>query len=102
MSDWRTVVANNDRYKNFSIFDSPVSFRETFKGRDIPYVQFHSVQTIGDNDIIGFCGTCKWAGNKFIPVYRESYEEDIPIFGYDWFKYEQNRDCLDVLVGEIW
>ena len=104
MQDWKEIVKNDERYKDFVVLDTPVLFREMFADQNIPRVQLHSIQmyeTPKTKGIVGFCGVFRWEKNTIIPLDGDSYSEDTMVYGYEWFTHEGDK-CLDILVGNEW
>lgn len=103
--DWQSIIKSNDRYKDFTILDTPKPFNELFKDMKINLVQLHSTQVIGnepDLDIVGFCGAFKWVDNMITSLDGDSYYSDTKVLGYNWFPNKDDFECLDILVGEDW
>lgn len=94
-------VKHSDRYRNFTILPHSQIFSDYFKDKDIAVVQLYSTDRIG-GDIVGFCGQFKWKNNKIKSLDHDSYNSNMTIYGYSWFKDKNKNNCLDILVGEDW
>ena len=104
MKNWREIIKEDVRYKDFILLDEPIAFCEMFTNQNIPCVQLHSMQTFGDEneqDVIGFCGCFKWNDNNITSLDGDTYTKDTTIYGYSWFT-NKNEKCLNILVGEEW
>ena len=100
--NWKSAIKNNERYKDFIILDEPVKFYELFDGEKygcIPCIQLHSIELCNDGDIVGFCGVFKWENGWVIPLDGDHYYDDILVYGYSWFKCDDEL-MLDILVNE--
>ena len=100
MRDWKEVIKDNDRYEGFTILEDPVPFNEMFADRDIPLVQVHSTYTFeseGKDYIAGFSGAFEWKNGEVIPCDGDSYNKEMMVLGY-----EDDDECLDILVGNDW
>ena len=99
MDDWKKIIKEYERYKNFTILDKPVKFRELFHGKDIETVQLHSIEVIniGFNvkGIIGFSGVFSWKNDTIESIDHDSYTDMMLVYGY-----ELNNDILDILVKD--
>ena len=97
-------LEKSERYNMFTILDEPVKFSELYKDTDIQLVQVHSIEPVGDDDIVGFCGVFRWERNHLSPLDGDIYNPDVLVQGYSWFSAEDNPDakCLDILVGNDW
>jgi len=114
MKDWKKIIKNSERYRDFTILDEPMSFKEFATNHgDIDLVQIHSAEVIkiGDYyDLAGFAGHFSWKNNTLTPLDGDSYNENMTVLAYDWFypitidgspsKY--SGECLDILVGDDW
>ena len=101
----RNIIENDERYKTFTILDTPEPFNKFFADKDINLVQIHSTEVVGENKILGFCGICKWVNNVLSPLDGDLYNAEMLVLGYDWFKVTENGltyDALDILVGNDW
>ena len=96
----KDIIQKIDRYKDFTVLNSPSVFCNLFADRTIPCVQIHSIQQC-DDGIVGFCGVFKWEDNKITPLDGDSYNETMDIYGYSWFMHDGEK-CLDVLVKDNW
>ena len=94
-------VKHSTRYSNFTILPHSQIFSDYFKDKDIAVVQPHSTDRIG-NDIVGFCGQFEWKNNEIKSLDHDSYNPNMTIYGYSWFKDKNKNDCLDILVGDDW
>ena len=102
MKDFREIIQDMDRYKDFTILDNPVLFKDMFANRNIDVVQLHSIQV--DNDrICGFCGSFEWKDNKIIPHDGDSYTADMLVYGYNWWgdATTENNEYVEVLGLDI-
>lgn len=103
--NWKKVISNSERYKDFTLLDKPGSFCCLFADCDIHVVQLHSTEgyeTPEGSDIVGFCGAFQWIGNKLTPLDGDSYSETVLVLGYKWFSDKEQNLCLDILVGDDW
>ena len=94
--DWKEIIKENDRYKNFTILDEPIEFKDLFKDEDIKTVQLHSIETytVADVTVIGgFCGSFKWKNNSIESIDNDSYTARMLVYGYERF-----NNGVDVLV----
>lgn len=90
----------NPRYENFTFLKTPVLFKDLFKDTDIEYVQVHDATPIFEDQIVGFCGVFSWKNNKIEPLDGDSYSDNMPVLGYNWFINNFGIKCLDILVSE--
>jgi len=97
-------VKTTDRYKDFIILNNGVPFADFFKDKNISRVQLHSITPCGKNldDIVGFCGKFKWESNELSSLDGDSYNKNMTIFGYSWFKDKNGNQCLNILVRDDW
>ena len=103
MNDWKEVIKNLERYKDFEILEKPEKFNILFANWNIPCVQLHSTQRYGTpGDIVGFCGSFCWKDNTLTPLDGDRYYADTTVLGFRWFTDKEGRKCLDILVGEDW
>lgn len=103
MTDFSSIIKNLDRYKTFTLLDSPKPFSELMKNETVSLVQVHCATLINDNtDIVGFCGVFKWENNVLTPLDGDIYNPDVNVLGYDWFTDKDGNRCLDILVDENW
>lgn len=120
MTDWKKVIKNIDRYKDFEILDKPIPFSEFAKDKDWDLVQVHSTQVINIGeiesddthtdkyDILGFCGAFSWRDNTLQSLDGDTYNENMLVLGYNEFQgfhtvdTVSNRLGLDILVGDDW
>ena len=106
---WKEVIRNNDRYKDFTIYDAPIlirPFSEIFKDKDIDLVQVHSIETYNTEeniDIVGFIGSFSWIDNRLKSIDGDSYDENMLIYGYNWWSnpYIRIDKALDILVKDF-
>lgn len=96
----KEILKNNERYNDFTLFETPVRFKDMQANIDIKEVQLHSVELCGENDIVGFCGAFSWVNNILTPLDGDSYSENTLVYGYSWFEDADGNKCLDILVGE--
>ena len=99
-SDLKKIIKNNDRYKDFTLLETPVRFKDMQADNDIQVVQLHSIESCGENDIVGFCGAFSWINNTLASLDGDSYSDETLVYGYDWFKNMSGDRCLDILVEE--
>ena len=100
MSDWKEVIKHDAEYSDYVILDNPAPFNEMYSNKDISRVQLYSTQVFAAGDtehIVGFCGVFEWKDNKVIPLDGDSYSENFRVLGY-----EEDENCLCVLVGSDW
>ncbi len=105
LNNWKQVVQKMDRYSDFTLVADPIPFNEMFKDFDIERVQLHSTQifeTCGIKYIVGFCGVFNWKDQKLTSLDGDSYEENMLVLGYEWFKDDDGKECIDILVGTDW
>lgn len=81
-----------ERYESYEKIE-PVKFSEAFKNQDATWVQVHQMDT-------GFVGTFCWKNNEIVSLDGDDYEEDMLIYGYQWFKNRGGSSCLDILVDK--
>lgn len=105
----KDIIKNIDRYKNFTLLDKPIKFKDLYKDENIELVQIHSIESFNiqgtdKKDIVGFCGVFKWENNNIISLDGDSYSENMKVLGYDWWSNEDEHieKGLDILVGEDW
>lgn len=98
--DWMEIIQRLPRYKDFTIVEKPIKFKDMFAGQNIDLVQLHSTEVVFDT-IVGFCGVFQWRDNKLLPLDGDSYSENVIVLGYDWFE-NNGKKCLDILVGDDW
>ena len=99
MEDWKEIVSNDIRYKNFKILDEPQCFSDMYKDRDFETVDVHSVYVISNTQILGFCGSFQWKNGYVIPCDGDTYNREMLVLGYE---YDERVDVLDILVGNDW
>lgn len=108
MTELRAIIKNSDRYKDFTLLDEPIVFRDLFPGEDFDCVQVHSTQTFdlpnGGKDIIGFAGVFKYIGGIVSSLDRDSYSDTFQVIGYERFDNEAYgvKNGIEVLVGKGW
>jgi len=91
------ILSNLSRYKNFTILDEPIAFNTLFRDKDFSTVQLHSIETCGDDDIVGFCGVVSWIDEELTPLDHDSYYPSMKVYGYEeWNK--NGETMLDILV----
>lgn len=95
-------IKKHSRYSDFIFLDEKVIFNEYFKDKDYAVVQIHDINPICNNcEIpIGYCGSFKWESNDIISLDGDSYEFDMPIYGYKEFINQDNELCLDILTDQ--
>lgn len=98
--NWMEIIQKLPRYKDFTIVEEPIKFKDMFVGQNIDLVQLHSTEVVFDT-IVGFCGVFQWHDNKLLPLDGDSYSENVIVLGYDWFEHD-GKKCLDILVGNDW
>ena len=76
----------------------PVKFNQLFADQDINLVQVHS--DFGKVPV-GFCGVFSWKDNKITPLDYDSYNPEMLVYGYEWFKSEDSW-ALEIFVGDDW
>lgn len=102
------IIKKEDRYKDFTILEKPIKFKDLFKDVDFDVVQLHSTQVYelknGEKDIVGFCGLFKWKNNKIKPLDGDSYYDGFTVIGYEKFTNEEDgiNSGIDLLVGDDW
>ena len=99
MKTWKEIIKKDPRYSEFTLLDKPTPFNKLFENKDLYIVQLHSIKEIGES-IIGFVGEFNWENNKITPLDGDSYSQEMPVYGYMYFKYK-NRKCLDILI-RVW
>lgn len=100
MNNLKNIIKNNERYKDFTVLNGPVKFKDMQAGNDIEVVQLHSIASCGEDDVVGFCGAFSWINNTLTPLDHDSYSEETLVYGYNWFTDENGNKCLDILVEE--
>lgn len=101
----KEVLAGLERYKNFTIMDTPQPFNEFAFNKDIDVVQVHSadIYDVDDHkDIIGFCGQFSWKNNELTSLDHDSYNKKTIVLGYSWWSKKDIPVGLDILVGDDW
>ena len=92
-------------YTHFTFVNKPIPFNDMYRDNDIEIVELVSAGTYelkGEKGIVGFCGKFKWLSNKIISLDYDTYNEDMLVLGYHWFKNKEDIDCLSLLVGNDW
>lgn len=92
----KAIVTANDRYADFVLLDTPVPFSVWAKDKDYPTVQVHDTTVYkweDGADILGFVGSFKWKDNALTPLDGDTYNELMPVIGYEEFE-----DGVDILV----
>lgn len=103
MNKLSSIIKNLDRYKGFTLLNEPKPFSELMKNKNIGLVQVHCATPIcDDKDIVGFVGIFKWENNTLTPLDGDTYNPDVNILGYEWFKNDNGDECLDILTDENW
>lgn len=97
----KKIIKNSDRYKNFTLLECPVRFKDMQADNDIDVVQLHSIEPCGD-DIVGFCGQCTWKDNVLSPLDGDTYYDTMLVYGYEWWSNEEEgvKRGLDILVED--
>ncbi len=93
-----------ERYKNFVLYDPPIKFKE-MELRDQPIIQLHSISFIDNRyfkGILGFCGVIKVTDGKIESLDGDTYNENMTVYGYNWWTDKNGRKGLDILVGDDW
>ena len=98
----KQIIKSSDRYKDFTLLPSPMPFKELFEDQTSDCIQLHDMHFCGDDDIVGFCGQCKWENNQLTPLDGDTYYDDMLVYGYSWFenKEENVLSGLDILVSD--
>lgn len=98
ISEIRDRINSNSRYKNFTLLDSPVAFKDFDCGDIVDIVQVHSVQPVLD-DIVGFMGAFAFRYGEIISLDGDSYFENMLVYGYEWWENEDEGIAkgLDIL-----
>ena len=101
-SDRISYIKSLNRYFDFTYLDKAVFFDEYFKDKNYSVVQVHDIRPCTEKDIepIGFAGQFKWVKNVLTPLDGDSYTAHMPIYGYQKFKDEEGKMCLDILTDE--
>ena len=103
-----SIIKKEDRYKDFTILEKSIKFKDLFKDVDFDVVQLHSTQVYelknGEKDIVGFCGLFKWKNNKIKPLDGDSYYDGFAVIGYKKFTNEEDgiNSGIELLVGDDW
>ena len=114
--DWKEVIKNDNRYKNFTILDEPIPFNKFAKDEDYGVVQVHLTQVMGVGttdkngfhfggyEIVGFAGAFEWKNNTLKSLDGDIYNEEMNVLGYKKFSLEhiEGMKGLDILVGDDW
>lgn len=110
----KKILENSERYKNFTILQVPIIFKDLFPNEDFDVIQLHSIQTVVPSEelkedmsydpFVGFCGQCRWQDKVLFPLDGDTYTPNMPVFGYErWSREEKGiKKALDILVGEEW
>ena len=98
----KKLVKTNERYKDFTLLECPVRFKDMQADNDIDVVQLHDIYPCGDNEIVGFCGICSWKDNILTSLDGDSYTDEMLVYGYSWFTNEEEgiTKGLDILVED--
>ena len=94
-----SMAKRSDRYRNFTFLDNPVLFDQLFKGKNYSIVQIHDMTPVGESDIVGFSGDCRWKNGTLTSLDGDSYTEKMPVWAYSEFETNETK-CLDILVEE--
>lgn len=94
------IVKKNPRYEDFTFLEIPIRFKDMQADNNIKVVQLHSIEPVGADDIVGFCGVCSWIDNTIAPLDGDSYSAEMLVYGYEWFDDNDYGRCLDILVKE--
>lgn len=96
--------AEQERYKDFILFKTPIPFNEWQKNKDIKCVQLHSIEVdrINYKYILGFCGQFAWENNQVHSLDGDSYNESVLVYGYQWYWSIGGYNGLNILVGNDW
>ncbi len=97
-------ILKNEKDRHFTIFDTPVVFKEYFAGQDIESVELHSIATLEDESAIYFVGAFEWKNDTVKSLDGDSYNPDMKVYGYEWWSREDLGidKGLDILVGSDW
>lgn len=97
----KSILAANERYADFVLLDTPAPFAVWAKDKNYDEVQVHSATVFKLHDIVdivGFVGAFKWKDNALTPLDGDTYNELMPVIGYEEFE-----DMVDILVeGGKW
>lgn len=99
ISDLKTRLSEEERYKGFKVLDKPIAFNELFKDQNLDLVQLHNV---GDTCPAYFCGIFAWKQNQLIPLDGDSYFEGMNVLAYEFWKNKNGTEGLDILVDGDW
>ena len=91
----------SERYRDFTMLETPVPFDLLMEGRNISIVQVHDATPVGDHDIVGFSGVFCWKDGQAVPLDGDIYNKSMTVLGYSWFTVDDTQ-CLDVLVKGDW
>lgn len=100
MINLKKLIKNNPRYKDFTLLECPVRFKDMQADNDIQLVQLHSIAECEPNDVVGFCGVCSWTNNELKSLDGDSYSDEMLVYGYSWFTNEEENitKAIDILV----
>lgn len=90
-----SIIKTNPRYKNFQCFERPIAFNELFRDTDYDVVQVHDMMPL--DDPVGFVGVFKWKSNALTPLDGDTYNANMPVWGFNVFINKDMQECLDVL-----
>lgn len=106
----KEILKKDERYKDFTVLDKPVVFKEYFAGQDIDVVQLRAICTFdhesnnSNNTEVVFSGAFSWKDSVVKSLDGDSYSSDMKVYGYEyWANEEENIDKgLDILVESDW
>ena len=105
-NEMRELVLNDERYKDFTLFEKGIPFLEWIKDKgEVKLIQVHDITPIEKIDFCGFCGVFAWNGSKIESLDGDCYNEDMEILGFDTFDTTlegKEIKAYDILVGSDW
>ena len=103
MTIFKTVLADQGRYKYFTFLEHPVSFKTVFGGRDYARVDVYSTMVLNGEDTVAFCGRFEWNNGNITSLDGDSYNKEMTVYGFSKF-YDRvfEQETLEILVGDDW
>ncbi len=95
------ILKSSERYSAFTLYDKSVLFKTTpLFSEKYEVIQVHDSTIIGETEICGFAGVCKVLNGEIRSLDGDSYSPDMTIIGYEEFKNNDGKLCLDVIADE--
>ena len=77
----------SERYRDFTMLETPVPFNILMEGRNISIVQVHDATPVGNNDIVGFAGVFCWKDGQAVPLDGDIYNKSMTVRELPGYKY---------------